>query len=171
MGPQSPNSAPTDRGNFTNSPADSPFGGWARAYDRQFVLTEQVSTTFVWTLGSAMYNCKKCPGYCCSYPLIALNKRDVERLAKHFRLTFRQAKAKFTVERWGAKYSMRRKKDHIFGGVCRFFDTEKRCCTVYESRPSLCRSFPGGRCGYYDFLAFERRAQEDPEFIATTNNK
>ena len=48
-----------------------------------------------------MYNCKKCPGYCCSYPLIALNKRDVERLAKHFRLSFRTAKAKFTVTRWG----------------------------------------------------------------------
>ncbi len=118
-----------------------------------------------------MYNCKKCPGYCCSYPLIALDKRDVERLAKRFGLTFRQAKAKFTVERWGYKYSMRRKADKIFGGVCRFFDTEKRSCTVYEARPSLCRSFPGGRCGYYDFLAFERRAQEDPEFIATTNNK
>jgi len=27
------------------------------------------------------------------------------------------------------------------------------------------------RCGYYDFLSFERRAQEDKEFIATTNNK
>ena len=118
-----------------------------------------------------MYNCKKCPGYCCSYPLIAIIKRDVERLAKHFGLTFRQAKAKFTVERWDHKYSLRRKKDHIFGGVCRFFDTEKRSCTVYEARPSLCRSFPGGRCGYYDFLSFERRAQEDPEFIATTNNK
>jgi uncharacterized protein len=92
-----------------------------------------------------MYNCKKCPGYCCSYPLIALNKRDVQRLAKHFGISFRRARAKFTVERWGAKYSMRRKKDAIFGGVCRFFDTEKRCCTVYEARPSLCRSFPGGR--------------------------
>jgi Fe-S-cluster containining protein len=118
-----------------------------------------------------MYDCKKCPGYCCSYPLIAITKRDVERLAKHFGLSFRQAKAKFTVERWGHKYSMRRKKDEIFGGVCRFFDTDKRRCTVYEARPSLCRSFPGGRCGYYDFLSFERRAQEDPEFIATTSNK
>ena len=28
-----------------------------------------------------MYNCNKCPGYCCSYPLIALEKRNVERLA------------------------------------------------------------------------------------------
>ena len=89
-----------------------------------------------------MYNCKKCPGYCCSYPLIALNKRDVERLAKHFRLSFRKAKAKFTVERWGHKYSMRRKKDHIFGGVCRFFDTEKRCCTVYDGAPVAVPQLP-----------------------------
>lgn len=118
-----------------------------------------------------MYNCKKCPGYCCSYPLIRLTKRDVERLAKHFGLTYEEAKRRFTTERWGAKYSMRRKADKIFGRICRFFDTEKRRCTVYEARPSLCRSFPGGRCGYYDFLAFERRSQEDEEFVATTNNR
>jgi len=24
-----------------------------------------------------MYNCSNCPGYCCSYPLIALTKRDM----------------------------------------------------------------------------------------------
>jgi len=117
-----------------------------------------------------MYNCKKCPGYCCSYPLIALDKRDVERLAKHFELTFEQAKAKFTAERHGRKYSMRRKADQHFGRICTFFDTEKRCCTIYEARPSVCRSYPGGRCGYYDFLSFERRAQEDQEFVATTDN-
>ena len=29
---------------------------------------------------------------------------------------------------------------------------------------------PGGRCGYYDFLSFERRAQEDPEYVATTDH-
>ena len=67
---------------------------------------------------------------------------------------------------------MRRKKDTVYGRICRFFDTEKRCCTVYKARPSVCRSFPGaGRCGYYDFLAFERRAQEDDEFIALTDHK
>jgi Fe-S-cluster containining protein len=119
-----------------------------------------------------MYNCKKCPGYCCSYPLIALTKRDVERLAKHFDLTFDEAKTKFTVARWGHKYSMRRKKDEHFGRVCRFFDTDKRRCTVYAARPATCRSYPGnGRCGYYDFLSFERKTQEDPEFIATTYNR
>lgn len=118
-----------------------------------------------------MYDCKKCPGYCCSYPLIALDKRDVERLARHFGLSFEAARQKFTVERWGRKYSMRRKADAIFGRICRFFDTDKRRCTIYEARPTLCRSYPGGRCGYYDFLSFERRAQEDPEYVATTDHK
>jgi Fe-S-cluster containining protein len=93
------------------------------------------------------YNCAKCPGYCCSYPLIALTKRDVERLADHFDLSFKAAKLKFTAERYGHKYSMRRKADKHFGRICRFFDTEKRCCTIYKARPAACRSYPGTRCG------------------------
>ena len=123
-------------------------------------------------MSTAQYNCRKCPGYCCSYPLIPLDKRDVERLAKHFGLPYKVAKAKFTKVAHGRKYAMRRKKDDGLRPICRFFDTEKRSCTVYKARPSVCRSFPGaGRCGYYDFLAFERRAQEDDEFVALTDHK
>jgi hypothetical protein len=95
----------------------------------------------------------------------------VERLAKHFGLTFDEAKRTFTKEAHGRKYAMRRKKDDIYGHICRFFDTEARRCTVYHARPSVCRSFPGsGRCGYYDFLSFERKAQDDPEFVALTTH-
>ena len=57
------------------------------------------------------YNCKKCPGYCCSYPLIALDKRDVERLAKHHNLSFDEARTKFTKRAHGRRYAMRRKGD------------------------------------------------------------
>src|SRR5437016_4827376 len=81
-----------------------------------------------------MYNCAKCPGYCCSYELIPLTKRDVERLARHFGIGFREAKKKFTIARDDEKYAMRRKHDEIFGKVCRFFDTEKRRCTDYMAR-------------------------------------
>jgi Fe-S-cluster containining protein len=119
-----------------------------------------------------MYDCKKCPGYCCSYPLIALTKRDIERLAKHFDLSFDTAKRKFTVARWGHKYSMRRKADPHFGRICRFFDTEERRCTIYTARPAICRSYPGGNsCGYYDFLVSERSSQDDPSHIASTWNR
>jgi Fe-S-cluster containining protein len=117
------------------------------------------------------YKCEKCPGYCCSYPLIPLDKRDVERLAKHHGISFKEAKASFTKEDHGHKYAMRRKKDPLYGRICRFFDTKKRRCTIYKARPAVCRSFPGGgRCGYYDFLSFERRAQEDNDFVALTNH-
>lgn len=117
------------------------------------------------------YNCKNCPGYCCSYPLIQLDRRDVERLARHHGLTFEQARAKFTKKAHGAELAMRRKADPHYGKICRFFDTEARSCTIYEARPSICRKFPGdGRCGYYDFLMFERRAQDDDAWVAVTNN-
>ena len=118
------------------------------------------------------YNCSNCPGYCCSYPLIGLDKRDVERLAKHYGLDFETARKKFTKVAFGRKYVMRRKADEHFGRICRFFDTRERRCTVYAARPAICRSFPGrDRCGYYDFLVFERRAQNDPTWVALTDNR
>ena len=47
---------------------------------------------------------------------------------------------------------MRRKADPHFGKTCRFFDTKKRRCTIYTARPTICREYPGGGCGYYSFL-------------------
>ena len=117
----------------------------------------------------AQYNCLNCPGYCCSYPVIALNKRDLDRLAKYFKLSFNTAKKRFTREGHGHKYLMRRKRDPHYGRICQFFDTKERRCTIYEARPHACRDFPGkDNCGYWDFLAFERNAQEDEDYISTT---
>ena len=117
-----------------------------------------------------LYNCAKCPGYCCSYPLIPLNKRDVERLAKHFGLDFEAARKKFTKVDPEAKYAMRRKPDKHFGKICKFFDTEQRRCTIYTARPTICREYPGGGCGYYGFLMAERNSQEDKDHVASTWN-
>jgi Fe-S-cluster containining protein len=101
-----------------------------------------------------------------------LTKRDLQRLARHFDIGFRQAKAKFTVARDDEKYTMRRKADEHFGRVCQFFDTEKRCCGVYSARPAACRLYPESkRCGYYDFLKFERDLQDDPEFIVPIDGR
>ena len=115
-----------------------------------------------------MYDCSKCPGFCCSYQIIPLTRTDVERLARHFDLSVAATKKKYIVARDDEEFTMRRKADVHFGKVCQFFDTEARKCTVYKARPSTCRSYPGGRCGYYDFLTSERRRQEDPEHVATT---
>lgn len=119
----------------------------------------------------ARYNCLKCPGYCCSYPVIAITQRDVERLARHFDVTPDVAEKRFTKSSGDHKRVLRRQEDEHFGYICRFFDTDKRRCTIYEARPQICREFPGEpRCGYYDFLTFEREHQRDPDHVATTNS-
>jgi len=118
------------------------------------------------------YNCSRCPAYCCSYPRIPVQASDVERLAQHFGITAEAAARKFTKksDEPGEKV-LKHQPDKVYGTICRFLDTETRRCTVYEARPEICRAFPGtARCGYYDFLSFERRAQEDPEFIPSCWN-
>jgi Fe-S-cluster containining protein len=116
------------------------------------------------------YDCAKCPAYCCSYALIETGKRDIARLAKHFGVSYDEAERRFTKYDRDAKVrTLRHQKDEHFSQVCQFLDTEKRRCTVYEARPAVCRDYPDAkRCGYYDFLQFEREQQGDPKFVATT---
>jgi uncharacterized protein len=117
------------------------------------------------------FNCAKCPGYCCSYPVITVSKYDLGRLARYFGIAEEEAERRFCRSAHGYKRIMRRKADEHFGKICRFFDTKKRSCTIYKARPAVCRAFPGtARCGYYDFLSFERRTQEDPEFVSLTDH-
>lgn len=119
-----------------------------------------------------LYDCSKCPGYCCSYPLIEVGKRDIARLAKHFEITYKQAEFRYTRYVKSEKIrSLRQQDDKHYGKICKLFDTKKRQCTVYESRPAVCRDYPEGRrCGYFEFLQFEREQQGDDKFIATTHN-
>lgn len=117
------------------------------------------------------YSCEKCPGYCCTYPLIEVGKRDIARMAKHFELTYQQAEERFTKFDKGEKVrALRHRADEHFGTACQFLDREKRRCTIYAARPGVCREYPVQlKCGYYEFLKFERDQQGDEEFIATTS--
>jgi len=111
------------------------------------------------------YDCSKCPAYCCSYERIIVTKRDLVRLAKHFDLDVETATARFTkiVEK---EQVLRHQKDDIYGSVCMFLDKTTRRCTIYNARPGVCHEYPDwSRCGYYEFLKWERRQQDDPEFI------
>ena len=115
------------------------------------------------------YDCARCPGYCCSYPRIEVLDRDLSRLARHFSLTLEEAERRFTRRYRDGDVDeriLRHRKDDIYGSICRFFDTVERRCTAYAARPSVCRQYPNGsKCGYYDFLRFERQHQDDPDFI------
>ena len=119
-----------------------------------------------------LFNCDRCPAYCCTYPRIEVKPSDLRRLAKHFGISQRAAKKKFTKAGPDkGEVNLRHRKDEIFGTACRFLDEETRACTIYKARPRICRAYPGGRrCGYYDFLSSERRALDDPDHDATTWN-
>ncbi|HVT44797.1 MAG TPA: YkgJ family cysteine cluster protein [Thermoanaerobaculia bacterium] len=112
-----------------------------------------------------LYDCSKCPAYCCSYLRIVVEPSDIARLARHFNIERAEAEKRFTKIVMGERV-LRHRKDTIYPSVCMFLDRETRKCTIYEARPDVCREYPEGRrCGYYDFLSWERDWQEDDEFI------
>lgn len=117
------------------------------------------------------YDCLKCVAYCCTYTHIPTTKADIIRLAKHHSITPDEAKKKFTKK--GDKENprvLRHRDDEHFVTACMFLDQETRNCTIYEGRPKICREFPTqSRCGYYEFLMWEREVQDDPEWVATTD--
>ena len=113
------------------------------------------------------YDCSKCPAYCCTYDWILVTKRDIARLAKRFELSYEEAESKFTkfIKKYGHRV-LRHQEDDIFKSRCQFLHPVNRNCTVYEHRPETCRAFPEeNRCGYYDFLTWERSHQDDETFI------
>ena len=119
------------------------------------------------------YHCDKCPGYCCSYTIIELEKKDIKRLAKHLGQTIDETQKKdLRFDKETNSWIFKHQKDEHYTSICKFFDTNARLCTVYEGRPDVCRDYPIQKsCGYYDFLRFERSNQDDPTFVAITNHE
>jgi len=114
---------------------------------------------------TVLYNCAKCPAYCCTYDRIEITERDLARLARHFGLSPTEAERRYTKTTRGNRV-FRHKMDKVFYQVCQFLDIKERRCTIYEARPQVCREYPDSlRCGYYDFLCAERRRQDDEKFV------
>jgi Fe-S-cluster containining protein len=115
------------------------------------------------------FDCSTCPGYCCSHPRIEVTDNDVNRLAKHFELSPEAARKKFSYHyktKEANEWILRHRKDHVYKSMCMFFDQDERRCTIYAARPAVCRKYPyGNKCGYYDFLKFERAHQDDQDYI------
>lgn len=113
-----------------------------------------------------LFDCAKCPGYCCSYDYIVVNKRDVKRLARRFGLTPEAAEGQFTKVIPSYGRVLRHRQDTVYKSTCQFLHPTKRNCTVYEHRPAVCRGYPDSpRCRYYEFLMWERKHQQSESFV------
>lgn len=113
------------------------------------------------------YDCTKCHAYCCSYTDIPVSNSDLRRLARHFGIEVETAARRYTKRATDRKSRiLRHRQDPAFLSTCRFLDADRRRCTIYDARPDACREYPGSaRCGYYDFLAAERRRLDDPDLV------
>ena len=80
-------------------------------------------------------DCTVCAN-CCKVATAQVLEREVERLARLFRLSIAQFKAQYTMEH--AEDGLVLKRDDESG--CVFLDG--KTCTIYESRPSACENFP-----------------------------
>ncbi|MGH9967785.1 MAG: YkgJ family cysteine cluster protein [Pyrinomonadaceae bacterium] len=116
------------------------------------------------------YDCTKCPAYCCSvYQRVKVTKRDINRLARHFGVSYEIAQERYT-RRFNDELVLRRKADPLLGKACTFLNLVTRQCKIYNARPHTCRQFPQAkRCAYYDLLEFEREQQEDPDVLPLIN--
>jgi Fe-S-cluster containining protein len=93
----------------------------------------------------------------------------VERLARHFDVDPDTAMQRYTKTNAKGATLLRHRKDRIFDSACMFLDQKKRQCTVYGARPGVCRKYPDtAKCGYYEFLKFEREQQGDDTLVALT---
>ena len=84
--------------------------------------------------------CAQCPGHCCTGPrgYVWLSIDEMEKIAVAIGLPFVEFTRRYT-RRIGARFSLREEERGPNNFACVFFAGG---CTIYESRPHHCRSFP-----------------------------
>ena len=90
-----------------------------------------------WYRDGLAFTCTKCGACCTGAPgYVWVNAEEVEALAGHLGLAAEDFSRRF-VRRVGDRYSLIERP----GGDCVFWDRSKGC-TVYESRPVQCQTWP-----------------------------
>ena len=80
-------------------------------------------------------DCTQCAN-CCRMATAKVTERDVDRLARHFRIKPERIMAEYVVESEEEGHILRRREN----GECVFLDGNE--CSVYESRPEVCQRYP-----------------------------
>ena len=83
-------------------------------------------------------DCTQCAN-CCKTSTTEVTERDIEKLARHFRIT---------AERFIADYTMLEKDEGMMTRVLKFTEgpgcvfLEGKLCSVYDARPGICPRYP-----------------------------
>ena len=87
--------------------------------------------------------CESSAGNCCigESGYIWINIVEIEALSKYLGLTLDNFREKYLFK-VGYKYSIKEVELPNNSFACCFFDLEKRKCSIYDYRPTQCRTFP-----------------------------
>lgn len=87
--------------------------------------------------------CAMCDGNCCigESGYIWITKQEIEKLAKHLNISIEKLSQDY-IFKVGYKYSIREKLISKDNYACIFFDLSKKQCSIYDVRPTQCRTFP-----------------------------
>ena len=87
--------------------------------------------------------CESCAGNCCigESGYIWINIVEIEALSKYLGLTLDSFREKYPFK-VGYKYSIKEVELPNNSFACCFFDLEKRKFSIYDYRPTQCRTFP-----------------------------
>jgi Fe-S-cluster containining protein len=87
--------------------------------------------------------CSTCNGNCCigESGYIWISKEEIAKLAQFLNKSVEEFALKHLIK-VGYKYSIKEREVAPDNYACDFFDLEKKQCSVYEFRPSQCRTFP-----------------------------
>jgi len=87
--------------------------------------------------------CSICQGNCCigEKGYIWMNISEIEDLAKYLKISTKELKQRYLFK-VKYKYSIKEVKLDDNSFACYFFDLDKKKCSIYEYRPTQCRTFP-----------------------------
>jgi Fe-S-cluster containining protein len=87
--------------------------------------------------------CATCEGNCCigESGYIWITKDEYVKLASLLKISVEKLGEKYLFK-VGYKFSIKEKQISPSSYACVFFDLDKKQCSVYDARPSQCRTFP-----------------------------
>ncbi len=87
--------------------------------------------------------CATCQGRCCTGEsgYIFLSKSEIMNIAKHLEMDVNDFGVKYLFKK-GYKYSIKERKVDENSYECIFYDKNANGCTIYDVRPSQCKTFP-----------------------------
>lgn len=88
-------------------------------------------------------SCEECGGKCCigESGFIWINKAEINVLSKYLNISIDEVKDKY-LRKVNYKYTIKEVQLDISNFACKFFDLERKQCSIYEARPIQCRTFP-----------------------------